>query len=324
MLHYTSNIRSLEDIIFDKFNVVEHDEFIALSAYLGVSPIRRLEGLNCSSKVIFGLASEGVNMLLHNKLTSVEENVNIYVPTIPSHAKIYAWKLKGEIKCLLNGSSNFSHRGLNTPFREVLEEVHFNSFPEYSNYLNQILSSSVLYAQYRDPIDYSMDLTDSARGEYATKCESASIYGAGSKINWGHAANGNVNKRDSYISITSPMINDYPDLFPEKAPLRGLGYNDNEPIDIIWDDGEEMLCLLEGTVRKNIVNPITGLIEEKRFPNKIASYPSKRILGDYLRSRLDVSPGVFVTEQMLNEYGRNSITISKKGDVYFLDFSRKT
>ena len=146
----------------------------------------------------------------------------------------------------------------------------------------------------------------------------------GSKINWGHAANGNVNKRDSYISITSPMLNNYPGFIPGKSSIKRVSYNDNEPIEIIWDDGEEMLCLLEGTIRKNIVNPRTGLIEEKRFPNKIASYPSKRILGDYLRSRLGVSPGVFVTEQMLSEYGRNSITISKKGEVYFLDFSCKT
>jgi hypothetical protein len=47
-----------------------------------------------------------------------------------------------------------------------------------------------------------------------------------------------------------------------------LGKADNEPIDIIWDDGTNMAGLFEGT----------QTINELRYPNKISTYKTKKNL----------------------------------------------
>jgi len=73
-----------------------------------------------------------------------------------------------------------------------------------------------------------------------------------------------------------------------------------------------MVCLMEGTA------DINGL----RYPNKISTYKDKKILGDYLRSRMKLKVGTYVTENHFNKYGRDTITISKISDgVYYFDFS---
>jgi len=91
-----------------------------------------------------------------------------------------------------------------------------------------------------------------------------------------------------------------------------LGYNDNAPIEILWDDGERMAALLEGSLT------IDGL----RYPNKISSFRSKKTMGDYLRRRMGLPKGKFVTKQMFENYGRDNISISLLGEgVYFMDFS---
>jgi len=309
MLYYSNSERTLEDVVFDKFHTIEHDEFLVLSGYLGPSPIQRLKEENRNTTIIFGLANEGVQRKLHDRLIELEEDITILVPQIPSHAKIYAWKKEGKFKCILNGSSNFSYKGLNNQFREILEEVPYHSFHQYEAYLKTILESSIRYKDFMRPVEAA-----EAPPSYALECESPSLYAPGSKINWGHAPRGNVNMRDSYIHVSAHQIRNYPLMFPEKSPLRGLGFNDNDPIEIIWDDGTVMKGLLEGT----------QTIQGRRYPNKISSYPSKRILGDYLRMRMSLPLGCYVTPEMFSRYGRDTITMSLHDDLYFFDFSSKT
>jgi len=48
-------------------------------------------------------------------------------------------------------------------------------------------------------------------------------------------------------------------------------------------------------------------------------------MGDYLRKRLGLSEGEFVTKQVFQNYGRDSITISLISEgVYFMDFSDRS
>lgn len=312
MLHLSQKHKTLYDVIFDKFDSVDFDEFIVLSGWLGPKPIEDLLELNINSKIIYGLAaSEGVTTRLHQKILSYLGNsVDIFVPRIPSHAKIYLWKLKGKTVYALNGSANFSG-SLMKPYLEVLNEVNLSSFPEFDHYVNTIFDSAVEYDKY----DFNKNSSKS-HSTTSSICESSSLYSEKSKINWGHG-NAHTNPRDAYIPITRQMIFDYPNLFPEKSPLKGLGINDNEPIEVIWDDGTTMMCLLEGTIFEN-----RNQLDEKRYPNKISSFGSKKILGDYLRNRLDVGEGKFVTQEAFRNYGRDTISISKiSKETYFFDFS---
>ena len=74
----------------------------------------------------------------------------------------------------------------------------------------------------------------------------------------------------------------------------------------------------------------------KQYPKQLASYSpktpyldgkrisKKSILGRYLRNRLDVNVDDLITKEMLDNYGRNTITLSLIGEgVYFADFSVK-
>jgi len=147
-----------------------------------------------------------------------------------------------------------------------------------------------------------------SNGMYLT----GSLFAARSKINWGHG-DAHTNPRDAYIPISTKDIKRAPNLFPAKTENKGLDFEDNDPIDIVWDDGTIMTGILEGT----------QTIGGERFPNKIATYKDKKILGDYLRLRMGVEPGEFVTELDFVNYGRNNIGIKLIGDAtYQFDFSK--
>jgi len=109
----------------------------------------------------------------------------------------------------------------------------------------------------------------------------------------------------------------------------------NEYVDVIWDDGTEMQMLFEGTQS----------VDDVDYPKQISTYKSKMELGIYLRKRIGEKLGIdlvipesltksqfvekahfykdrFITKEMLNEYGRNSINIKLIGEkTYYFDFS---
>lgn len=316
MIHYTDNSRNLESLIINRSNQLVCDEVCILSAYVGVGPILKIsqiEGLKVD--ILYGLATEGAQEKLLTELKKLhldEQNqVSIYFPLIQSHAKIYLWKNKGDIIYALNGSANFSSKGLLTEYRELLSEVNKNDFKEFQAYYDKIYESSY-------PIIDTVNLknnqitnnTNSTTNNIFGITESDSLYSEKSKINWGQGTAKN-NLRDAYIPITKANLFNHPELFPQKSSDKGLSFADNEPIDVIWDDGENMVCLMEGTVVYN----------DMRFPNKIATYKNKKILGDYLRRRMGLKPGSFVSKNHFKKYGRESITISKISDgVYYFDF----
>ena len=120
-------------------------------------------------------------------------------------------------------------------------------------------------------------------------------------LNWGFA-NAHVNPEDAYIALPRSFFEEYPDFFPQHGSI----------INVLWDDGTRMRCLLEGTQR------INGLI----YPKQISSYDDKSFIGHYLRQRLGVSPNRRIDMTDLDNYGRNYISVSKENDSdYYFEFS---
>jgi hypothetical protein len=102
-----------------------------------------------------------------------------------------------------------------------------------------------------------------------------------------------------------------------------------------WDDGTEMQMLLEGN------QTVDGVI----YPKQISTYKNKAEVGIYLRKRIGEKIGLdltipeelsktefranadlykdkLITREMLDKYGRTSITIKLIGDsTYYFDFS---
>lgn len=136
-----------------------------------------------------------------------------------------------------------------------------------------------------------------------------------SGLNWG-LANGHVAIGDAYIPVTVDMALNYHELFPPKSDIStesgGRQNRQNDPFEVIWDDGTRMQLLLEGNL------DIGGI----KYPNKIASFPSKSILGKYIRNRLNVDLYHRITKDDLKKYGRTYITITLTDDhIYKMDFS---
>ena len=90
----------------------------------------------------------------------------------------------------------------------------------------------------------------------------------------GGGANAHVTTQDAYIALTNAFLDAYPDFFPSHGSI----------IEVKWNDGELMICLLEGTQGIN-----------KELPQKISSYDDKSILGLYIRYRLGISPNHLIT-----------------------------
>jgi DNA-binding XRE family transcriptional regulator len=102
---------------------------------------------------------------------------------------------------------------------------------------------------------------------------------AASGLNWGYSS-GCSSLGDAYIPINKENIIKAKQMFIKPS-------NVNIPIKSVWDDGEEIMLLLEG-VRFN-----SG--DNNIYPKQISSYKNKSAFGNYLRKRIG------------NQIGRNLI-----------------
>lgn len=318
---YTQN---LEEIIFQRHEILDTDELIVLSGYLGPRPVARLEELPYNSRVIYGMyGSEGIQTRLHNSLTRIQnevQNLNIFYSQLPVHSKCYVWRKQGQIIHALLGSANFSINGLTTPYREILAETTRDTFNPLNDYLGHVLNNSISCLEIagrgvQEGVDAdgicSMTLL-MANGQTHNA----------SGLNWGYMKNGLPSPKrgidDACIPISIEHIRQYPELFPPKLTerelldVRGRRQRSNEAIELIWDDGITMEGLLEGT------NMVDGIA----YPKQISSFPAKNQLGEYLRRRLNVPLGQPVQRHHLDRYGRTDITVSLLGNgIYSCDFS---
>jgi len=317
----------LEELIFTQHSDIDSDELIIISGYLGPSPIERLTTLDLPATVVYGMyPSDGIGERLHTTLNSIHnrnESVDILYSSFQVHAKCYIWKKEGEIIHALIGSANFSSNGLRTPFREVLTIANEHTYESLNEYAEMIIN--------RANICTSVDLTNRNQGrrnnrailQDTTYCRmtllipnTGQVHEA-SGINWGQNPNNHTNPRDASIPIRTTHIREFPTLFPPKleSPTNVIGgreQRENDAIDIVWDDGTTMEGLLEGS------QPVDGI----KHPKQICSFPNKFIMGDYLRSRMGIASGEFVSTEDLVNYGRTHIDVSIIGEgVYYLDFS---
>jgi hypothetical protein len=324
MLYYSN----LEEIIMNRHQVMQSDELVILSGYVGPNPISRLRGLPLRSIVIYGMyGSDGIRRELHQSLVELNrsaENLQILYSNVPVHSKCYVWKFNNGIVHALIGSANFSSSGLSTPHREVLAETTYDTFEPLNNYLRSIIANSIdceaaVVRERRQGVtppapretEYCrMTLLDPRTNEVPDY----------SGLNWGqgYIIGHHTRPNDAYIPIRAEYIRQYPELFPPKqtVPLRyngrGRAQRNNDYIEIIWDDGTNMEGLMEGNYE----------LESVVYPKQISSFPVKSIMGSYIRRRIGVPDEARITRQDLVRYGRTHIDVSLQSErVYYFDFS---
>ncbi len=316
----------LEELIFNQHESLDVDELIIISGYLGPAPVELLGTLPLNTKVIYGMyASDGIGNRLHTALIRMQnslDNINIMYSTFPVHSKCYIWKKDGQVVHALVGSANFSANGLRTPYREILTTANNSTFDALNTYANMVLNSAILCSE--------IDVVTRPRPDRGNQEERTTDYcrmtlvipstgevHEASGLNWGQNPLNHTNPRDASIPIRTTHIRNYPELFPAKLEfptdtIGGRQHRHNDAIEILWDDGTTMEGLLEGS------QPVDGI----RHPKQISSFPSKSILGDYLRARIGVASGAYVNTEDLINYGRTHIDISLIGEgVYYCDFS---
>ncbi|SFI17389.1 restriction endonuclease PLD domain-containing protein [Halpernia frigidisoli] len=316
--------QNLEELIFQRHEILDTDELIVLSGYLGPTPVERLEELPLSTRVIYGMyGSEGIQTNLHNSLRRIQhsvKNLNIFYSQIPVHSKCYAWRKNGQIIHALIGSANFSINGLTTPYREILAETTKDTYNPLNEYISHIFNNSISCLEIG-----LRGIQEKIRG--GTFCDMSFLMDNGethnaSGLNWGFMANGLPSPKrginDACIPISISHIRQFPDLFPPKltarelVDIRGRRQRSNEAIELIWDDGITMEGLLEGT------NNVDGV----EYPKQISSFPAKNQMGEYLKMRLAIPLGQPIRKHHLVSYGRTDVTISLIGDgIYSCDFS---
>lgn len=318
----------LEELVFNQHLFHNADELIIISGYLGPSPVERISNLNLNTTIVYGMyPSDGIGQRLHDSLNIIKRrhpNVNILYSSFPVHSKCYIWKRGNQIVQALIGSANFSAKGLRTPFREILTIANPITYESLNNYVNMILGVATPCEQInlvarqmplRNDNTDVVTLTNYCRMTLLVP-NTGQIHDA-SGINWGQNIDNHTNPRDAAIPIRARHIREYPNLFPPKLefpnnPDGGRIHRHNDAIDIIWDDGTTMEGLLEGSQE----------IDGVKYPKQISSFPSKYIMGDYLRQRIGVASRAFVHTLDLENYGRTHIDVSIIEDgVYYLDFS---
>lgn len=317
---------NLEEIIFNRHHTFQSDELVVLSGYLGPNPVARLETLPFNSKVIYGMyGDKGIQNSLHNALLHIHNNVphvNIYYSQIPIHSKCYIWKNHNNIQHALIGSANFSTNGLTTPDREILAETTYDTFQPLNDYINRVLTNSILCTNAVLTQQNQNILTTQNIHATTQFCRMSLLDRSGnvpekSGLNW-MFSEGHVAFNDAYIAIRKEYIRQYPHLFPPKqgfttvTNIGGRPNRHNDIVEIIWDDGVTMDALLEGNQDENGV----------MYPKQFSSFPRKNLMGAYIRRRLGLPNGHFVTLADLTRYGRTHIDISLIDEgIYYFDFS---
>ena len=314
--------KGLEDIIFTRNQLFKCDELVILSGYLGPTPVERLKELPFHTTVIYGMyGAEGIQSSLHAALLQKHrtiDNIDILYSTMPVHAKCYVWKYKGEVVHALVGSANFSANGLTMPLKEVLAETTVDTFGPLDEYISAVKDKAIScedavvrknktktaqkpQAAPNDKDVCSLPLFSLSKGmKYVPKA---------SNLNWGLCENANVTPDDACIRISTENIRNYTKFFPAKQ-------SENNAVEVLWDDGTLMTCLLEGSQPVRVEGVVS------KYPKQISSHPSKGIMGRYLRKRLGVPDGQLVTMADLVKYGRDTVDVSLQGEgIYYFDFS---
>lgn len=234
------------------------------------------------------------------------------------HSKVYLWHDPlGRPHSAYSGSANMTNAGLGIGDRQQENVMHAVDPIEISEYFEERFADALdcRSAAVDDAFEFPVQLHDlsashqratqtpdaDAEGERASfalyNVRSSKSFGPGGGINWGQRDDRDPNQ--SYAPITAAVSRS--GFLPPR----------NTPFTVHCDDGE--ILVLRGS---------SG--EAKKHPSgkDLSSVPSNARLGRYLRLRMGLESGQFVSMEDLERYGRKEFTLQRLSDGdYYLDFS---
>ena len=214
----------------------------------------------------------------------------------PVHAKSYVWlNNQGKPVKAFCGSANYTMSGFG---RGQIEAVSLADAGEANQFYNDVLTCATDCS--KPHIDNQVRLLPSTHGlAEGTELESVTLSLLNSRtnqtptrsgINWGQRTGRNRNQ--AYINI------------PAKVGRSGFFPDRFEQFTVLTDDGDSFICVRAQDGGKGI-----------------HTTQDNSLLGSYLRARMRVGSGEYVTREHLVEYGRTDVTFMKiDPETYLLDF----
>ena len=255
---------------------------------------------------------EGVNVDLHEGLKDLAnfrddryssfECKYIYQGA-PVHSKVYLWMKDDEPFIAFAGSANYTRNGFGKLQREYVVEC--DPIEAYAFY--QDIESDSIVCNHSEVEEYikfyknqkisqvEHDIKHSTLEKVTLSLlTSRGDVGHGSGINWGIRRNGTKREpNQAYISV------------PVEIARSGFFPLDKTHFSAITDDQKQLILRIEQANDKALTTPLNN-----------------SLLGEYLRNRIGVANGAFVTKADLERYGRTDVTFYKIDDEqFFMDFS---
>lgn len=221
----------------------------------------------------------------------------------PVHSKVYLWMKDDEPFIAFAGSANYTRNGFGKLQREYVVEC--DPIEAYAFY--QDIESDSIVCNHSEVEEYikfyknqkisqvEHDIKHSTLEKVTLSLlTSRGDVGHGSGINWGIRRNGTKREpNQAYISV------------PVEIARSGFFPLDKTHFSAITDDQKQLILRIEQANDKALTTPLNN-----------------SLLGEYLRNRIGVANGAFVTKEDLERYGRTDVTFYKIDDEQFLmDFS---
>ena len=230
------------------------------------------------------------------------------------HSKVYTWFYDDSPKLSFVGSANYSMEA----FRRRRECMTDGDPIQAARYFDELKPDTVNCLDARDmkfsksqyqendgydpdsaDYDYYVQLTPTASCTISLLTTTGEV-GYGSSINWGIRPNGTKrNPNQAYIPYNKQ------DRIPGFFPDRINPEDKNCPVfRVVTKDG--------GTFHMRMA---------QQGNKALQSAESNSILGEWIRKRMKLPSGCYITKQMLLNYGKTEVTFRKYDDgTYLLDF----
>ena len=329
------HLKDLENLIIKRHKYNKADELLVLSGYIGPVPIEKISKEDINVTVILGIL-KSLQETYHKKYVELSErykNLKIYYKKHYNHSKIYCWLKDKKIVEIISGSANFSVSGLLNDYQEVLYNIKNEDHENTENYIQDAIEDSVLCKEHkfisteknklaiknlyldqiisRSPPAARLSLRDSKGG-----------LKGGINIGQEKLKGHHVHINDCYVPLRPAIIEELPELFPNQGVnvMVGTGWTRNKKkpksnAEFLFDDGEVMAITFEQKGKQ---------IDNYHIYKGFRSFKPNKLLGEYLRKRMNIKSGKPFTESDFKKYGRDTIDLTLLGEgQYFADFSVK-
>lgn len=260
--------------------------------------------LDVSIELIIGMTvQEGIQEVQHNALCKLMNNspwgidfqCRYIVRGNPVHAKSYVWlDPSGRPSKAFCGSSNYTMSGFGKAQVNNMSLTDSEKANQFHDHLLRWTADCV-----QPHIETQILLKPSSEAEQSSELESVKLSllvgrtgetPTKSGINWGQRPGRNPNQ--AYINI--PVDVRRQGFFPERY----------EQFTVLTDDGDSFIFVRAQDEGKGL-----------------HTTQDNSLLGEYIRVRLGVGSGAYVTRQHLIEYGRTDVTFTKiDPETYLMDF----